>query len=220
MVFKSRNESPVASDPSVRRYHVVGVDTRCEALFHSMMRLVAGKAESRWVHDAESHDLIVHGPQAGQAGRGGALRRSFASFVSGRGDDCAMLRLDGMVATLRTVEKELAVAAPEREATSSASTAPAKALKLTRWPHARLLAGHPAFPKLATLLLARPMTTDELVRHSGLDEATCAGFLDSLREAGVVEASRPAASVDTPRRGGRGLFAMIRERLGLGEALS
>lgn len=222
MVFKSRNESSPASDLPVRRYHVVGVDARCESLFHSMMRLVANKAGSHWVHDAEAHDLLVEGAATDSSGPAAALRRSFASFTRGGGDDCAMLRLDGMLETLEDVERDLATSrsAPAAPVPTAADTA--QAMKLTRWPNASLLAGQPVFPKLATLMLSRPMTIGELARRSGLDESVCADFVDSLREAGLVEVQRSSAPAAAPERSGgsRGLFAMIRDRLGLGEVFS
>jgi len=226
MVFKSRNDASAATGQSVRRYHLVGVDRRCELLFHSMMRLVADKTGFRWIHDAETHDLIVSGPRADPSRRGDAIRRSFASFTVGGGDDCATLRLDGMADVLRSVERELPRAQAALAVTAKAKTttpvAAPEAVKLIRWPDAALLAGNPRLLKLATLLLSRPMTVDDLARHSGVEAASCAAFVESLREAGLLQANRPVAPVAATRRPGgrRGLFAMIRERLGLGEALS
>ncbi|MFO7581946.1 hypothetical protein [Guyparkeria sp.] len=221
MVFKSPSPSTDMSAMSVRRYHVTGMDTRCELLFHSMMRLVGDKAVSRWVHDAREHDLVIIGPDATDLACPTAVRRPFSHFTSGRTDDCAMLRLAGMVEALNAVEQALAAAGEGARSPGTGPTRPTgeEVMKLTRWPEASLMAFHPASPKMATLLLSRPMTLMELVRLSGIDRRVCAQFVTRLSQRGLLD-RRWSADRKGPAplcSGGGGLFAMIRARLGLGE---
>jgi len=212
MVFRSAKSKEV-SDSSLRRYHVVGLDIRCENLFHSMMKLVEGKTSSKWVHDPAAHDLLIIGAESHKTASSGACQRSFTLFTGGRGMDCALLKLASIVEVLEDVEAELKAA--HLDASQEKEDA-IQAMQLTRWPSASLLAARPDYPKLATLMLARPVTLADLVRLSGVDERTCAGFVSKLSEAGLLRFSSVSASSDTASTGpGKRLFAMIRERLGL-----
>ena len=220
MVFKSRNQSPAASGRSVRRYHVTGMDGRCELLFHSMMRLLDDRALSRWVHDAHQHDLVVTGPAVADLPCPNAVRRPIASFTSGRNDDCAMLRLAGMVEVLDAVDRALTSAStPAEAARHRAGDVPDSAMRLTRWPDASLVAWHRSGPKMATLLLSRPMTLSELSRFSGVEPTVCAQFVDRLSASGLIARGGSAPRGEQPgtRSRGGGLFAAIRARLGMGE---
>ena len=224
MLFSWRkDDSPVRT--RVRHYALRATDDRCTTLFHSMMALVEGRTRNTWRHDPRAPDLVVVGATAGgTAGDAGALgggapcERPMAAFTGGRGPDCGALRLSAMVKVLDAVDDELA-----------ASTAPSVhqrspgAVQLARWPRAEVLAADPLHPRLATLLLARPLTVPQLARLAGVPEDTCSAFLAQLSPA-EWRPAEPAEEV--PQGPGssdpapRGLLALIRSRLGLREVFS
>ena len=135
-------------------------------------------------------------------------------------NDCAHLRLASMVKQLIDVERELARHTKPISAQGSQTKTPPSAvalktpIKLTKWPSASFIRQHYSYPKLATLLISRPLYFQELVQRSGVDQAVCMHFVNTLMEHGLIDNhhSRPVTG-NTPKRG---LFTMIRERLGLG----
>lgn len=203
------------------RYHLRDTDDRCTTLFHSMMALVEGRTRSTWRHDPQAPDLVVVGstPAARDAaGSGAACERAMADFTGGRGPDCGALRLSAMVEVLDAVDDELAASA----APSVHQRSPG-AVQLARWPRAEVLAADPLHPRLATLLLARPLTVPQLARLAGVPEDTCSAFLAQLSPAEW----RPAEPAEEVPHGpgssdpaARGLLALIRSRLGLREVFS
>ncbi len=220
MVFKSRNRCSAAPTLTVRRYHVIGMDSRCEQLFHSMMRLVDDKAQSRWVHDPDAHDLVITGPDATDLPCPDAVPRRLSGFISGQRDDCAMLRLAGMIEALNVVDEMLAARSPAGVGEGSPKEPGDAAVRLLRWPGRSLMALHPGCPKMATLLLSRPLTIAELSRLSGVEPRICDRFVARLSQFGLVQRREPVDGAGAAERSrGAGLFAAIRARLGLGEVV-
>lgn len=110
---------------------------------------------------------------------------------------------------LRTLPRPSA-AAPKRVMGESGG------FKLRRWPSAALLNNDPQRIRLATLLARRPLGARELSRISQVPVAQCQAFVDTLSEAGLLEAAAAAQPRPAPRTAfAQDLISGIRRRLGL-----
>ena len=102
-----------------------------------------------------------------------------------------------------------------------------ESFRLIRWPHTDLLANVQCI-RLATLLLNRPMSLQEMVTQSGLAATVCAEFVQRLKEKGLVRlshthtlhagtapASDPTQAYTCAKQGQQSLFARIRNRLSM-----
>jgi len=213
MVFRSAKSKQV-SDSSLRRYHVVGLDSRCEKRLHAIINLLESKTSSKWVHDPAAHDLLIIGAESHKTAPSGVCQRSFDLLTGGHGMDCALLKLASIIEVLEDVDAKLK--ASSKASQEKVSKEKESAMQLTRWPNTSLLVARHDYLKLATLLLARPLTLSDLVQLSGVDEETCTAFVSKLSEEGLLRFSSASTSSNTVSKGrGKRLFAMIRERLGL-----
>jgi len=214
IVVTSSTNSKRASEVGLRRYHVVGLDDRCEKRLHAIINLLESKTSSKWVHDPVTYDLLIIGAEPHKTVPSGVCQRSFDLLTGGRGMDCALLKLPSIVEVLEDVDAKLKAASNASQ--KKVSKEKERAMQLTRWPNTSLLVARPDYLKLATLLLARPLTLSDLVQLSGVDEETCTAFVSKLSEEGLLRFSSVSTSSNTVSTGpGKRLFAMIRERLGL-----
>jgi hypothetical protein len=89
----------------------------------------------------------------------------------------------------RLLKAEASLAAPvaQRTVLDRLSVNSPVRVRLQRWPQARSLAVHRAFPRLASLLVARPLTPLELMRTSAVEASLCMAFLHVMELHGVLE---------------------------------
>ncbi len=88
----------------------------------------------------------------------------------------------------RLLKAEASLAAPvaQRTVLDRLSVNSPVRVRLQRWPQARSLAVHRAFPRLASLLVARPLTPLELMRTSAVEASLCMAFLHVMELHGVL----------------------------------
>ncbi len=171
------------------------------------MELVSVRTGRQWVYDESDYQLLVSS-EPPEAIEDAVIWRRISDFTEGRGNDCAMLRGSTLQAGLKRVVAEL----DERRGKGGEGDI---AHRLRRWPPRAVLGGDARLSRLATLLISRPMTLRELLRVSGLPLADCEDFVSRLDEAALLDHSRPERAASAGSGTNRGLFSMIRKRLGI-----
>ncbi|NBD95733.1 MAG: hypothetical protein GVY11_04565 [Gammaproteobacteria bacterium] len=162
----------------------------------------------QWVYDESDYQLLVSSEPPAATGSSSVVWRRISDFTEGHGDDCAMLRGSTLQAGLKQVVAEL-----DRRREKGGKHATAH--RLRRWPPLAVLGRDARLSRLATLLISRPMTIRELSSVSGLSLGECEEFVSHLDGAALLDHSRPERTASAENGTNRGLFSMIRKRLGI-----
>lgn len=219
-----------------------GLAARQDLLIKSLIRILDFKTQHRWVYQPEAADvwIVTEGTTLPAQTRNALKPCQILTICEGEKlGPCQLsraLKSDQIEDALNYVGNLLApasatvpvtvpVTAPSLVAqATTAAAASIESFRLVRWPHTGLLANVQCI-RMATLLLNRPMSLQEMVTQSGLAAAECAEFIQRLKAAGLVRLSQahtmhsgtaPIPLAYTPvARQQQSLFARIRNRLSL-----
>lgn len=182
-------------------------------VFKSVVKLLAGKTQDRWVAVADGPvDLIVvriddPAPEEPEAP---VLRVALPM----RAEDL-WGQLDRVSAQLEMERDTFRPSRPEPPRAAPAGGG-GRRLQLMRWPPDELLRSDLRYLRLATMLGARPFTIEELARRSSLPLAACHAFAATLHANGIAQwLIDPDHPDDAHDAAPAGLLGRIRSRLGL-----
>ena len=240
-------------------YSAHALSPRDALVFRTVLRLLKTKLKHRWEYSEVACDLLVAGDNPLAASTSLELYQSLAGItvlvgVTPRGREnylCLPIlpadvqsMLDALGDKLRAMSRENS-AAPvlHFNAAVTARVAPDSApsdlshlglvgqrFKLKRWPPQQTL-GTPSRLKMATAILAVPISLDALAQRSGSKPSECLVFLSDIQKAGLLvmskddSSSKPSLSAQTAQLPVKsaapaqpvkaGLLSRIRSRLGL-----
>jgi len=203
------------------------------ALIRSLVRLFSHTPSFRWhfvdsgLCDAVIVDQDLPQAELAEAGqRAPAVLKVTRAYVPGEPDMLQRpIRADQLKAWLERQAIELRLTNADRHLPRPAATAGGMTrnlhlrFKLRRWPSAVLLRSDPQRIRLATLLARRALCARELSHISQLSIEQCQDFVDTLRQADLLEVLEVTAPASCPVRPAPsfayGLIGGIRRRLGL-----
>ncbi len=217
-----------------------GLAARQDLLIKSLIRILDFKTQHRWVYQPEAADvwIVTEGTTLPAQTPHPLKPCQILTICEGEKlGPCQLsraLKSDQIEDALNYVGNLLAPASATAPVTApslvaqatTAAAASIESFRLVRWPHTGLLANVQCI-RMATLLLNRPMSLQEMVTQSGLAAAECAEFIQRLKLAGLVRLSQahtlhagtapaPISLAYTPvARQQQSLFARIRNRLSL-----
>jgi hypothetical protein len=204
------------------RFSIMGLSTRDEVLFKSMVRLLSHRLRYAWAYDEGQPDLAVIGD---------APPRTPCTYVLHVGTHATQqphhvalpLHANTLEAALNDAGDAiltLKTPATPQQAAATSSLRAGTTMQLVRWPPASLLSGQPVRLRLATLMTGRPITLAQLHERSGVELASCERFCADAQAAGILRTAAAASAAPTAPRPApahpRGLLAQIRAKLGLG----
>lgn len=198
-----------------RRYRTQGLPERDALVLKSVVNLLAGKTQDRWMAVVDGPvDLIIvrlddEPPEAPEAP---VLRLTLPI----RAEDL-WGQLDRVSAQLEMERDTFRPSKPESRRAGKGRAGGGRRLQLMRWPPDELLKSDLRYLRLATMLGARPFTVEELARRSSLPLAACHAFAAVLHANGIaqwlIDPDHPDDA--SPDSAHAGLLGRIRSRLGL-----
>lgn len=194
-------------------YGFVHMSLRDQVVFKSIVGLLGGRTRARWQHVEQGPaDLLVEGEED----RGASSIRTAPSqlilHVGGHATtECLQVHWPLRASEVFECLQQAAARIGQRRAPVGMP------LRLTRWPATEQLRGDARFIRLATLLLGRSMSLEELVARSGVEPGTCEAFIAALAGADLLREEQAAAAPAATAAPLPGLFARIRRHLGLHE---
>lgn len=207
-------------------YAIEGLVAREELLLKSLVRLLDNRTQHQWVYHPAAPDVWI--VQDGKTIPAAASGRSSAHVVKVTSQNLAQpgyislpLRPQDIEGVLNKTGNLILETRTQAAPGVSDSTYPCS-YRLIRWPRVNVLNG-PERLRMATLLVSRPYTVQELSQQTSLSLAVCDGFIDDLQATGLIEkryaqaapvqARSTAPDLSKPIALPEGLFARIRSRL-------
>jgi hypothetical protein len=198
---------------SLYTYGFAHMSLRDQVVFKSIVGLLGGRTRARWQHVEQGPaDLLVEGEEDHGAASTRIAPSQLLLHVGGHPtSECLQVHWPLRASEVFECLQQAAARIGQRRAPADMP------LRLTRWPTTEHLRGDARFIRLATLLLGRSMSLQELVARSGVEPGTCEAFVAALAGADLLREEQAAAAPVAAAAPLPGLFARIRRHLGLHE---
>ena len=218
------------------RFGILGLPAREEMLFKSFVRLLDNRSLHQWHYLPQMADLWVVAPGIAPPGQGSISSERRQVLIVGDTNDSTTTHIKlplaplNIEAALNQLGSKILSSRVVIDKPNTAQSYP-ESYRLTRWPRVNLL-GTKERMRMATLLLGKPLTINQLADYSFFSVAVCESFVQDLKATGLVQViqiqSIPtdangatiAAHLSTEPLTGKasapsGLFARIRNALAL-----
>jgi hypothetical protein len=173
------------------RFGILGLPAREEMLFKSFVRLLDNRSLHQWHYLPQMADLWVVAPGIQPPSQGAiSIDRRQVLTVSDTGNNASSglrLPLDplNIEAALNQLGSKILSSRVVSDKPATAQRYP-ESYRLARWPRVNMLDTKERM-RMATLLLGKPLTIDQLADYSCFPVSVCEGFVQDLKTTGLVQ---------------------------------